>query len=730
MTKKLLLAFLLLASSAFAQVTDTSSVPGTPTIGDTQIFDGTSFQFQPPPINGTSNVPRLISGCGVTYTTGLSFVVAPCNYSIGGVPFASVLTTVTLTAADGSNPRTDAVIVDNTGVATKVTGTPAATPASPSIDPTSQLQLITATVPANATVPFGVFLENVYLENTEWTCAASDGSNNCASTNNPFAGTKDIEGTTAARGDNVTLTRTSAITLSNFNNLSFYVRSKATWPGNCSLTWAFSLSGTQVGTGVVLSNGVYGFNSAQVASYQLGVAPITAFGSIGQVTKLTFTVTGAGSCSIGYYIDNIILQGGITTPSTVTGISPIVVSSNGVVSCPSCATTGISTATTGGVIGGGLTAATLMVPFGVSASSSRPPVPVAMNLSGPASCVSSTAVPGGTLAVWLGTVSPTATANRISDGQTVFSNLASTVECHQQLLKTFSVGPGEYLAGNNASLGTTNPTFWASSVTGTNSQPLGANIQGTVGIGLTGYTAPGQEVINTASENAIELVMPDSVDIVGMCITMSTSNGAGGNYVATLRKNEAATAMTFTVAASQGAGQTCDNAAAHKISYVAGDRISIQIVNNNAAAVTGTIQYVMLDARPTAAGMTGIMVYPKTGLSLTASQTRYLPAYTKTALNATEGAVSSPVPRPMTIKNLYCFQQTAPTNNATFKIYNSGVASTLVATATSGAGANAVFSDTTHSSVFTGFGTEWTSIEIITGAVTQVVSPGCMAGIY
>ena len=153
---------------------------------------------------------------------------------------------MTLDPADATNDRIDAIIVDDTGTATKITGTPGSPPTDPSADPTSQLQLTFVYVAANATTPSNITTDNIYLENTEWTCAAGAGWN-CASTTQPYAGTKDIEATAVAAGTYTTLTRGTPVALYNYNNLAFYIRSKATWNNNRSLTLRFYSGSTAVG---------------------------------------------------------------------------------------------------------------------------------------------------------------------------------------------------------------------------------------------------------------------------------------------------------------------------------------------------------------------------------------------------------------------------------------------------------------------------------------------------
>ena len=97
-------------------------------------------------VNGTSTIITYIDRPNgfvlapvVTWDSALVFDVTAGIYYINGTRYNSPATTLTLDAADPSNPRVDAIVVNTSSVATKITGTPAASPAAPSIDPNTQL---------------------------------------------------------------------------------------------------------------------------------------------------------------------------------------------------------------------------------------------------------------------------------------------------------------------------------------------------------------------------------------------------------------------------------------------------------------------------------------------------------------------------------------------------------------------------------------------------------------
>ncbi len=271
---------------------------------------------------------EILSGCGVEYVSALTFTVGTCSYTIAGITYSSPITSVTLTAADMTNPRIDVIGVDNTGAVFTIPGTPAMSPSEPSVDPSTQLGLIFVTVAANATTPSGIVATLLYDENTEWTCTASTHLN-CASTSNPYHGTKDIEATAAVLNNNVTLVKPAAgtVDLSTQNTLIFYIRSKAAWPtakssgadGLRTLSLFWLNGSTQIGTAIVLRDGVFGFVSSNTTAYQQIAIPVGLFATGSNlVTTLKAQITGnGGTSSIGFYIDQVTLQSG--TNGIVTG---------------------------------------------------------------------------------------------------------------------------------------------------------------------------------------------------------------------------------------------------------------------------------------------------------------------------------------------------------------------------------------------------------------------------
>jgi hypothetical protein len=261
----------------------------------------------------TSN--QLISGGGVFWTGDLDFTVSAAVYQIAGVVYNSIQTDVSLDTADPTDDRIDIIAVDDTGTVVVITGTPAPVPAAPDVDPLSQLQLTFIFVAAGATVPV-ITNEDIYLENAEYTTSTnSAGTINLASTSNPFAGTKDIEATLAIANNRIFFQRPSGtINLADFSTLTLNLRSKAAWPAAKGLTLTWMMGAAVVGIPVVIKSGTFGFISSNTTTYQQITIPVGFFstGSL-PVDRLRLNVTGGGA-AIGFYLDNVILQGGLTPP--------------------------------------------------------------------------------------------------------------------------------------------------------------------------------------------------------------------------------------------------------------------------------------------------------------------------------------------------------------------------------------------------------------------------------
>lgn len=281
---------------------------------------------------------QLVYGGIVTWLHDYVYNVSPSGYYINDVFYESPSTDITLDAADATNDRIDLFVLTTSSTATDITGTPAGTPVAPDYDANTQLQISFAIVYAGTTEP-PVTTEWIYKENTEWTTSASVGAINPNSTNNPYAGSKDVEGTNVGNAAYITFSSpVSTVDFSKYNFLTFQIRSKGNFATTKKLvlTW-FRAPSNATGNNVPIGSGSYGFISTMTASYQTISIPLSDFGNISTANILRITESNT-SGTAGWYIDNIQLQYiPVTTPSNdvvfygknATGDSTILLLKNG-----------------------------------------------------------------------------------------------------------------------------------------------------------------------------------------------------------------------------------------------------------------------------------------------------------------------------------------------------------------------------------------------------------------
>jgi len=287
--------------------------------GDDQIKDTVTISL-------ADNV--VVTGGGVLWTgTGLAFDVAATSYWIDGVKYDSVAATVTLATEDASNDRIDLIIVNTTpgsgvGTATKITGTPAATPVAPSHDPTSELILATITVnDSGGGGGVAVTSETIYDEDdetgppTEWAATASDSSHVVDSTNDFNTGAKSVEATGAAAGDSVSFVDQAVFDISTFGTISLYIKPKAAFATNKRVLGSFWLAGVSVSDTVIFAKDTEADFDSTSNTWQQLIRDISAFGlTTGSPDEFRIEVAGGGA-AIGYFIDTIIMQ--TIDPATV-----------------------------------------------------------------------------------------------------------------------------------------------------------------------------------------------------------------------------------------------------------------------------------------------------------------------------------------------------------------------------------------------------------------------------
>lgn len=280
----------------------------------TLFYNGVGEYVAIPSVGGNTG-SQVISGGGVSCNlpdcSTLDFIVSAATYTINGTQYSSVQTPITLSAADGSFDRFDTVAFDDTGSAVVIEGNPASNPAIPTVDAASQVYDTAIQVPTGSSSP-AITTESIYLENTEWTSSTNQaGQINLASTNNPYSGTKDIEGTNVANATQFTLVRPGgAESIASFTGVSFRIRNKGAWANAKTISIFWMNGASTVGASIAFKNGVLGFSTANTSTYQAIVVPIANFGTgSSTVDRIRFAVSGGAAAIPGFYIDEIILMG-------------------------------------------------------------------------------------------------------------------------------------------------------------------------------------------------------------------------------------------------------------------------------------------------------------------------------------------------------------------------------------------------------------------------------------
>lgn len=267
----------------------------------------------------TSEASYLISGGGIALISNLNVRVSAAEYFIRGVRYTSQQTDLTLSNGDATNPRFDAIVVDDQETVSVIAGTPAASPTFPTVDPATQYVLTYTQIPAAATTLPSVVQTVFYKEATPETVTVSAGGRVvAASTNNPLAGTKCIEGTATVADDWAKSTIGAAVVVSAANQLVLNIRSKAAWPKAKTIQVTFFSGSTKVGQSVAIGDGFFGFVSATTTAYQQIIIPVGNFQVPAGATAdaIELRVKGSGA-SIGWYADNLVLESTtvITTPA-------------------------------------------------------------------------------------------------------------------------------------------------------------------------------------------------------------------------------------------------------------------------------------------------------------------------------------------------------------------------------------------------------------------------------
>lgn len=298
----------------------TSLVDGGSTIAE---LVATASVIPPTPVSQTS---FLVSGGAIVWISAYNFRVAAASYYISGIAHTSVEQSVALGSAHATLDRIDVIAVSVGGLVVVVAGTAAAQPSEPDVDPATQLKLGVVLVTAASAAPVGASVTNLWLEQagtpTEWAWTASGTGFTIGSMVSPRTGTKCLEGTNVPKNSylQAALAASTFVDPNDYDSLVFYIKSKAAWAANRSLKIQWYASGVAKGAGPILASGVFGFDSANLTSYQLIVVPMVQF-AVPQGTpcnQLRLTDTNG---AIGFYLDDISLQQGIPSDLQITALT-------------------------------------------------------------------------------------------------------------------------------------------------------------------------------------------------------------------------------------------------------------------------------------------------------------------------------------------------------------------------------------------------------------------------
>lgn len=262
----------------------------------------------------------LISGGSYAFAGALSYTVAPSVYMINGVQYTSPGGTATSGAANGSNPRFDAIVLDAAGAVSVIAGTASATPSLPDVDALQYLVRTYIRVDAAATA-IAVAVTDVYRENVEWTSSVSGGAVNANASVAATArtGSKYVQFTAAAAGDFVRFTAPAPISLAGQRQLVTFLNPAAAFPNAKSISATLYLAGVKIGQSATIKDGAFGFVGSTL-SYQQIVIPTGIFNvpSNSQVDRVEFKIVGGGA-TISFRIDDVFWEGSSTAvPDTVT----------------------------------------------------------------------------------------------------------------------------------------------------------------------------------------------------------------------------------------------------------------------------------------------------------------------------------------------------------------------------------------------------------------------------
>lgn len=300
-------------------------------------FDGLQMYFYKGTTEGTIDdyfafneiqeqfIYRLEYGGIVQYAgTGLDFNISPTGAFFGApvlVEYAGAGRTLTpLNSGTPNNKRIDVIAFTPDGFLV-IEGTPSLEPQKPSLNPLTQYELTFVLIEEGQSTPSEINGITVYKENAEWTVTSQGTITvNPASTAQAFEGALSVEVSAVQNGGKVIFTEGADVDLTDSDNVGFWIYPKQMFRNAYRLALQFyNAGGTLVGSSL---------NYADVANLPINewsfvALPLSNFIFSTRVVRslrIEFVRLLGSPTHDGFFLDNVIIQGGITVPPTGDGI--------------------------------------------------------------------------------------------------------------------------------------------------------------------------------------------------------------------------------------------------------------------------------------------------------------------------------------------------------------------------------------------------------------------------
>jgi|688.fasta_scaffold181146_3 hypothetical protein len=284
-------------------------------------------------INNPGRANLLISGGASWSDTGMVFNVSALVYQIAGIQLSANAQNVTLPASNPTLPRFDAIVVNDIGVVSVISGTPATNPLTPAVDENYVL-IQYVLVGAGSTTPT-VTNEFVYREGLtpDWNPSSVAGAAPALSVN--FSSTTPapvfqgsqctlVTAPTYSSGKYIQYTKpTGNISRTTFAFLTFRVYLPVALPArNIQI---FLYNGTTLIGSVLATN--WGMNMNSIGNWQLVSIPTNAFGNLAistmSMVRIFMTGTTANTFATNfdrYALDDVKFQSGFGPQANVATI--------------------------------------------------------------------------------------------------------------------------------------------------------------------------------------------------------------------------------------------------------------------------------------------------------------------------------------------------------------------------------------------------------------------------